>query len=102
MHADSPPMHPLGIPMRAIETMGFFPIQTELMLVASGGDVRMAAGLDVGIHANRNGRQRSAAPGFPRRFFEECFQLGWRLNVEENNSAAGAPAGRPVRAGFGN
>src|SRR5467141_1403776 len=80
--------------MRQVQASRLLPIQAKLVLVAPRRDVRMAAGLHIRIHANRNRRHRSAAPPFPRRLFQQRRKLRFTLNIEEQDAArTAAPSG---------
>src|SRR5690348_4907183 len=63
------------------------------MAMMACGDVRMPAGFDVGIHANRGGRGIAEARGFAG----EHIELGRRLDIEEQNASAQSFANFLVR-----
>src|SRR5882762_1488752 len=69
--------------MSEIEPPRSRPIQAELVLVASGSDVRMATGLYVGIDANGYGRRRAAFLDLPRGFADQDLKFRFRFNIEK-------------------
>src|SRR5579864_7866160 len=88
MRADTTPTNPARAAMSEIETVGGRPIQAEFVVMVSGGNVGMAAGPDVGIDAHRNRRRSATCGNLPRGFLRENFELSFRFDVEEKDSAA--------------
>ncbi len=84
VRADSAPFDPARIAMLQIEAARIFPIDAELMAVMAGGDVRMASGGHVGIHANGGGGAAAGA----RRFARENVEFGCGLDVEQADAGA--------------
>src|ERR1700683_1466168 len=62
VRADSLPRDPFRIAMRQIELPSVLPVNSEFVVMLSGGNVGMRAGFDIGIHAQR-GRRRPAQTG---------------------------------------
>src|SRR5229473_1240278 len=86
--------------MCQIEAVRLFPIKSEFVLMAAGGNVRVAAGLHVRIDANRNRGDRGAALLLLCGFFQQRFELGFRLDIEKENSRACAASIRSVAERF--
>src|SRR5713101_1428382 len=102
MRADAAPTNPARAAMGEIKTVSGGPIQAEFVVMIYGGNVGMAAGPDVGIDAHRN-RWRSATRGnLPRAFTRENFELSFRFDIEEKDSAAlrAAPVRSWIAQGF--
>ena len=59
------------------------------MSVSSGRNMGVAAGLDIGIDANRNGRNFTAAPCVTFGLLEQNFQLCFGLDIEQQYSVVG-------------
>src|SRR6266849_7240168 len=82
--------------MLKIEFAGFGPHEAEFVFVEAGGDVRVAAGLDVWIDADGDAGKRLDVFSQATGFFEENFEFGGRFDVELENAgivvAAGAVA----------
>src|SRR5437016_8241415 len=71
------------------------PIQTELVLVASGCDVRVATGLHIGIDTNGHGWRRVAFLDLPRGLSAQDFKFRFRFNIKKQYSS---PAFMPSSA----
>src|SRR5216683_6777085 len=86
--------------MCQIEAVRLFPIKSEFVLMAAGGNVWVTAGLHVRIDANRNRGDGGAALLLLRRFFQQRIELGFRLDIEKENSRACAASIRSVAKRF--
>jgi len=69
------------------------PIHAEFMAMMPGGNVRVAAGENVRIDANRGGYFLAARFHVARSFVEKNLEFGFGFDVEEQDSAARAFAG---------
>src|SRR5258707_2701126 len=84
--------------MGEVEASRSGPIQTKLVLVASGCDVRVAAGLHIGIDTNGHGRRRVASLDLPRGLSDQDLKFRFRFDIEEQYSGpASAPLGAVVQ-----
>ena len=61
VRAETAPPNPPGIAVLNVELARGRPIETKFVLVVAGGDVRVAAGLDVGIDADGDTGSSAAA-----------------------------------------
>src|SRR5260370_35620475 len=88
--------------MREIKTVSGGPIQAEFVVMMSGGNVGMAAGPDIGIDAHGNRRRSATRGNLPRGFTRESFELSFRFDIEEKDSAVlrAAPAHSGIAQGF--
>jgi len=59
------------------------PVQAKFVLVMAGGNVRMAAGLNIGIDANGNAGCSGAAFHLFRGFLEQDAEFGFGFDIEE-------------------
>src|ERR1700730_7659435 len=82
--------------MRQIETPSLFPIHSEFVLVTSGGNLRVTAGLHIRIDANRDRGNGRAALLLLCGFFEQRFEFCFGLNIEKENSSATTASCRSV------
>jgi hypothetical protein len=82
MRADSLPLDPPGITVLNIQASRGIAIDAEFMAMVTGRDVRVAAGLDIGIHANRSGGSHAQTRCLRR----EQIEFGRRLDVKEENA----------------
>src|SRR5215467_2022080 len=62
------------------------PIQPEFVLMMSRRNMRVSAGDNIRVHADRNIRHSAALPSCG--FIEQDVQFGFRLGIEQQNSAA--------------
>src|ERR1700730_19078280 len=78
--------------MGQIKLARLLPIHSELVLMVPGGNMRMAACLNVRINANRNRARLAAAGNVAFRLLEQHIEFGFRLDVEKQNTFfGGAP-----------
>ena len=61
VRADALPANPSGIAVLGVQFASSGPIETKFVLVMSSGNMRMAAGLHVGIDADGDARKVRAA-----------------------------------------
>src|SRR5271168_2015886 len=88
--------------MRKIEALGIGPVETEFVVVAASGNMRMSASGDVRINANRDSGRSDAAMTGPAGFFQQDFQLGLGFHVEEQDTRSGAAFRGAVLQSFAN
>ena len=81
--------------MREIQPPRILPIHTELMAAMPGGNVRVAAGLDIGIDANSDGNATASCRDAAGGFGDKQVEFRGRFDVEEQDACGGvaAPAG---------
>ena len=84
MRADSLPLDPARIAVLEVEASRGLPVNPEFVAMVSGGDVRMAAGLDVRIDADG----RRGAHTQPRRLRGQQIQFRGRFHIEKKNARA--------------
>src|SRR5438093_5402331 len=96
MRADSLPSNPFRIAMRQVKPSRLRPVQSKLMFVFSGCNVWVAAGLHIGIHANRPRRWLAPASRQSLRLFHYNFELGLRFHVENQYPRASASRVNPI------
>src|SRR5258706_2248213 len=82
VRANPLPANPLRLSMGEIEAPRSRPIQTEFVLVAPGCDVRMAAGLHIGIHTDSHGRRRVALLNLPRGLADQHLEFRLRFDIK--------------------
>ena len=88
--------HPQARQRRRVAVGGqrFVVGDAELVALQSGGDVRVGAGVDIGVDAQAHGRDAAQGPGF----FVECVELAQAFDVE--TAHAGHQGLAHVGAGF--
>src|SRR3982074_2262282 len=67
------------------------PIQAKLVLVASGCDVWVAAGLYIGIYTNGHGWRRVAFLDLPRGLSDQNVKFRFRFDIKEQYSGPASP-----------
>src|ERR1700674_2718660 len=102
MRADSPPADPFRIPMRKVKSLRLIPVQTKLVFVTPGCNVRVAAGLHIGIHSNRRRRRPASSPGQSRSLLHQDVELRFGFGVEKQNSRASASPASSIVQCFAN
>ena len=100
VRADAFPADVPGDAVRQVEAAGRGPVQAELVLVMACGDMRVVAGLHVGIHAHGNRRSIFPAARGARGLFQQHLQFGFGFHVEEQDAAPGVAARRRIAQGF--
>src|ERR1700674_4685666 len=88
--------------MSNVEALRLRPIQAELMFVAPRGNVRVAPGLYVRIHADSHGRRGATSLDLTRRFFHEHFKFGLGFDIKEQDSSASTATCNSIVQGFAN
>src|SRR5258707_10328843 len=78
------------------------PVQTKFVLVMAGGNVRMAAGLNIGIDANGYAGRSGAAFHLFRGFFEQDAEFGFGFDVEKQQTAKAGVGAAAVAKSFPN
>ena len=86
MRADSPPADPFRIPVRKVKAFRLIPVQAKLVFMTPGCNVRMAAGLHIGIHANRRRRRPASPYGQSRRLLHQDIEFRLGFGIEKQNS----------------
>jgi hypothetical protein len=76
--------------MKEVQALGFRPVQTEFVFVTAGCNMRVAACLHIGIHADGYRRRLAAFFDLPRRLFHKNFEFCLRFNVEEQDPRVSA------------
>jgi len=84
VRADALPVNPARAAMHQVEPPGVGPIHAELVLVVTGGNVRVSAGHDVGIDAYGRGCAASEASGLAG----QDLQFGLGFGIEQADSGA--------------
>ncbi len=84
MRADSLPVNEARIAVLEVQAARSFPIDSKFVAMVSGGNMRMAACLDVRIDANGS----SGAHAQPGRLRSQQIKFRSRLYVEEKNARA--------------
>src|ERR1700683_1061258 len=73
--------------MSQIQTPSLVPVEPKLVVEAAGGDMRVAPGLHIRIHANGNSGDLTAAFHIARRLLQQDLQFRFRFHVEKKNPA---------------
>ena len=102
MRTDSPPADPFRIPVRKVKPFRLRPVQAKLVFVTPGCNVRMAAGLHIGIHPNRRRRRPASPSGQSRRLLYQNVEFRFGFSVEKQNSRVSSSAASLIVQSFTN
>src|SRR2546429_6772544 len=82
--------------MHQIQSLCFFPVHAEFMLVPARGNVRVAAGKHIRIHADGGFRRLSAFLDDASGLFGQDFEFRFRFRVEQKYPGTAEEAARVV------